>query len=357
MDTRKSFLDGLRVAATCAVVLLHTITGVMDITDMSAYSRQNTVFLVAMDLITWCVPIFILISGYLFLNPQKELSFVKMCGKYCRRILLALFLFGVPFACLELLLQERTVGVGTLGRAFLMVCKGESWSHMWYLYLIILLYFFAPGWKWLLGRIPKASVYLILMFLFVGSSLFPFLNKLMGNYALPVLSDGWIYLFYYLGGFLFVSADAGMSAEAEGLRVAGGKNRCFGRYAALFGLMVIAIGMVCSRLVGDYQVRMAYNYPFTVIVALLLFYLAKTGLAEKAVVRSGARLTYLGTLCFAVYLVHPVFLNFFYKFLHITPLQYPIWISLPGMLVVVLVLSFGTAAVLRKIPILRKYVL
>ena len=34
---RQHFLDVLRAAAACAVVLLHTITGVMDTTDMSQY--------------------------------------------------------------------------------------------------------------------------------------------------------------------------------------------------------------------------------------------------------------------------------------------------------------------------------
>ena len=47
MNERETFLDKLRVTATCAVVMLHTITGVMDHTDMSAYPMEKKVFLVA----------------------------------------------------------------------------------------------------------------------------------------------------------------------------------------------------------------------------------------------------------------------------------------------------------------------
>ena len=70
MNERESFLDKLRAAATCAVVMLHTVTGVMDNTDMNLYPFEKKVFLVALDLICWCVPVFLIISGYLFLTPR-----------------------------------------------------------------------------------------------------------------------------------------------------------------------------------------------------------------------------------------------------------------------------------------------
>ena len=72
---RYCFLDILRVAATCAVVLMHTLTGAVDAVDISLYPAERLVYLVMMDLITWCVPVFVLISGYLFLNPDKPITF------------------------------------------------------------------------------------------------------------------------------------------------------------------------------------------------------------------------------------------------------------------------------------------
>lgn len=60
MKKREVFLDGLRVAATCAVVMLHTITGAMDITNMSEYPLEWKVFLAGLDLLCWCVPVFLI---------------------------------------------------------------------------------------------------------------------------------------------------------------------------------------------------------------------------------------------------------------------------------------------------------
>ena len=144
MKERAVFLDKLRVAATCAVVLLHTVTGVMDHTDMGDYPVEKTVFLVLLDLICWCVPVFLMISGYLFLNPDRKITMGKMLCRYCRRIVSALFVFGVPYACLEQIATERCFRWHMIGNSFLMVLRGESWSHMWYLYRLLGLYLCMP---------------------------------------------------------------------------------------------------------------------------------------------------------------------------------------------------------------------
>lgn len=341
---REYFLDILRVAATCAVVLLHTVTGVMDATDMSVFPTEKKVFLVLLDLITWCVPLFVLISGYLFLNPAREIPFRKMIFKYCRRILLALLLFGIPYACMELVMTEHTFRIGMLGEAFWMVCKGESWSHMWYLYMILLLYFLTPALKWILARVPKTVVYVILAGLLLGSSILPFLKKLLDLEMLPVLPDGGIYFFYYICGYLFACGKGTPKACARSRRV------------VLGSILLIFGGMICSRLVGDYSVQMAYNYPFTVVISLLLMWLARS--AEPSF--AGKKMQWFRTMgerSFAVYLIHPVFLNLLYKGMHVSLLDFPIGISLPFVFLAVLLLAWGTAWVLYRIPLLKKYVL
>lgn len=126
MKEREAFLDKMRVAATCAVVLLHTVTGVMDTTDMGPYPAEQKVFLAAMDLICWCVPVFLMISGYLFLAPEKNIRFGDMLRKHCRRMMLALFLFGVPYACLEQMMTERCFRPGMAWEAVLMVLRGRA---------------------------------------------------------------------------------------------------------------------------------------------------------------------------------------------------------------------------------------
>lgn len=355
---RQHFLDVLRVAATCAVVLMHTLTGAVDAVDISQYPTERLVYLVSMDLITWCVPVFILISGYLFLSPGRHISFTQMLKKYCRRIVLALFLFGVPYAILELMLLEKNFRISMLWKGVLMVLQGKSWSHMWYLYLILVLYLITPALKWLLERVPKTCVYGIMAILFVGSSLFPFLNKFL-NLSLPVLPDGGIYFFYYICGHLFACSrkDADEKQIVSDAKLPAGEKGT-GRMGVVEAILIVIvlIGMVVSRTMGNFSLQMAYNYPFTVLISILVFDVAKRcklNLGEKAAAAwQGA-----GSLCFTIYLVHPVFVNVLYKFMHISLLDFPIGISLPLFFVVILMFAASTAWILCKMPVLKKYVL
>lgn len=350
---RYCFLDVLRAGAICAVVMLHTITGVMDTTDMSAYPSEKTVFLTGLDLITWCVPVFVIISGFLFLRPDREVSFRTMLTKYCRRILLALFVFGVPYACLELVITHRRFTADMPWRSFLMVLQGKSWSHMWYLYMIFFLYLFTPLIKKALAVLPAWSILTLMGVLLLGSSVLPFMKKYTAMNggaapALPVLPDGGIYVFYYLCGYLMAVKWSGGSAP-----MAGSGRRLWPPAA---GIAALCAGMAASRLFDGYTVQMAYNYPPTVLLSLLLVYAAwKAEPFWQA--HTGKGLRSFAAMSFTIYLIHPVCLNVFYKFLHLTPLSFPLRLSLPFFFGAAMLFSVCGAMALRRIPALKKYVL
>lgn len=350
---RYFFLDILRTGAICAVVMLHTITGVMDTVDMSGYPSEKTVFLIGMDMITWCVPVFVIISGFLFLRPERVISFRTMLTKYCRRILLALFLFGTPYACLELVITHGGFTADMPGRSLLMVLQGKSWSHMWYLYLIFFLYLFTPLLKKLLAVLPGWTVLSVMGLLLLGSSALPFVRKLasMGGGAapaLPLLPDAGIYVFYYLCGYLLA-----VKRNVYGAPGVGGGRRI---WALLAGIFALCGGMAASRLAGGYTVQMAYNYPPTVLLSLLL--VCAAWVAEPFWrAHTGKRLRSFAAMSFTIYLIHPVCLNVFYKFLHLTPLSFPVWLSLPFFFGTAMLFSVCGALLLGRIPVLRKYVL
>lgn len=423
---RKQFLDVLRVLATCAVVLIHVLTGATDVTDASGMPEYRGLLLSVMDLVTWCVPVFLLISGYLFLHPDRKVTYPVMMKKYCRRIALAILLFGVPYACSELIVTERALRIGMLPEAVKMTLQGDTWSHMWYLYLILFLYLITPLLKKVLQRIPVWCVAIVMAVIFLGSSAAPFLNKVLNINSIPVLPDGGVYFFYYLCGYLFaksevsvdrgknrnengnenrngqteteMAADGGTDAKQAGITGADVKqagitgadaNRAGesgSRNMWLRAATALMIGMICSRTIAGFSVQMAYNYPFTVLLAVLLFAAGKSGrrgnaapaargnkvpVSEERNRRHRIPWQEAGALSFAVYLVHPVYVNLLYKFAKITPFTlleqcgvqsvaagHGVLILLLAMFwLAVLALATATAWVLHKIPVLRKYVL
>ncbi len=350
---RKQFLDVLRVLATCAVVLMHVLTGATDVTDASIVPEYRSLLLSVMDLVTWCVPIFLLISGYLFLNPERILTYPVMIKKYCRRIALAILLFGVPYAASELVVAERTFRIRMIPEALKMTLMGHTWSHMWYLYLILFLYLITPLLKKVLRVLPVWGVAAVMAVIFLGSSVAPFLNKVLDVNSIPVLPDGGVYFLYYLCGYFFAVREVCVD-----------KGRNVWLTAAV---AVLALGMILSRTLAGFSIQMAYNYPFTVLLAVLLFAAGWNGSIKKH------RIPWqeAGALSFAVYLVHPVYVNLLYKFVKITPFtvleqcgvqsvaagQTVLILLLAAFCLVVLALATATAWVLRKIPVLRKYVL
>ena len=350
---RKQFLDVLRVLATCAVVLMHVLTGATDVTDASIVPEYRSLLLSVMDLVTWCVPIFLLISGYLFLNPERTLTYPVMIKKYCRRIALAILLFGVPYAASELVVAERTFRIRMIPEALKMTLMGHTWSHMWYLYLILFLYLITPLLKKVLRVLPVWGVGTVMAVIFLGSSVAPFLNKVLDVNSIPVLPDGGVYFLYYLCGYFFAVREVCVD-----------KGRNVWLTAAV---AVLALGMILSRTLAGFSIQMAYNYPFTVLLAVLLFAAGWNGSIKKH------RIPWqeAGALSFAVYLVHPVYVNLLYKFVKITPFtvleqcgvqsvaagQTVLILLLAAFCLVVLALATATAWVLRKIPVLRKYVL
>lgn len=373
---RKQFLDVLRVLATCAVVLMHVLTGAIDVTDTSIVPEYRSLLLSVMDLVTWCVPIFLLISGYLFLNPERTLTYPVMIKKYCRRIALAILLFGVPYAASELVVTERTFRIMMIPEALKMTLTGHTWSHMWYLYLILFLYLVTPLLKKVLRVLPVWGVAAVMAVIFLGSSVTPFLNKVLDVNSIPVLLDGGVYFLYYLCGYLFAVREVGVDkaescgTSGKGMEAGLDTEPVRGKRTGnvwLIAAAVLIMGMILSRTLAGFSIQMAYNYPFTVLLAVLLFAAGWNGSIKKH------RIPWqeAGALSFAVYLVHPVYVNLLYKFVKITPFtvleQCGVQSVAAGHVLLlflllvfwllVLVLATATAWVLRKIPVLRKFVL
>ena len=257
-----------------------------------------------------------------------------------------------------------------------MTLMGHTWSHMWYLYLILFLYLITPLLKKVLRVLPVWGVVAMMAVIFLGSSVAPFLNKVLDVNSIPVLPDGGVYFLYYLCGYFFavreVCVDKAESSgiSGKGMETGDTTEPVRGKRIGNVWLMAAAVlmmGMILSRTLAGFSIQMAYNYPFTVLLAVLLFAAGWNGSIQKH------RIPWqeAGALSFAVYLVHPVYVNLLYKFVKITPFtvleqcgvqsvaagHVALILLLTVFCLVVLALATATAWVLRKIPVLRKYVL
>ena len=106
MKERIKWIDDLRVLACFAVIMIHVIAGWTDSVNNLQLSNfrwfiDNVLFQV---LIKYAVPVFIMISGYLLLNPQKEIGFSRI-KKYVFRMVAVIWIFGTGFSLIENILN------------------------------------------------------------------------------------------------------------------------------------------------------------------------------------------------------------------------------------------------------------
>lgn len=329
-----SYLDFLRLIAISAVILLHVISGVSDTIPEQMTVTQLNIYRTILSFCTIGVPLFFMISGTLFLAPQKQLSLKNLFQKYLRRIVLALVLFGSFYALLELIMVNKTFAISYLGTAFFNMLSGNSWAHMWYLYALIGLYLFLPLFKAFCAQADAQTYRYLLILLFVIGSILPFLETVFHfklGFIFPTVG---IYLFYYLCGY-YLHSYAPKNPSAHKIAIC---------------ILIASILVILCGNIAKLNLDFSYDSPFVVLMSLSIFYLASY---------SKKNWTFcfrLRDYYFGMYLVHTVFLNLAYKLFHVTPLLLGGYILIPVFFMGTFLLSLLTAWIMKKLPLLGKYV-
>lgn len=133
----------IRIFACFAIVVLHTLFASNAYYDGLITGTEKLVTQTAENMLMWAVPCFLMITGALLLDENKNLTGKKIF-KYTRRMVISLLVFTLLFQILDYSTGFRkTLFTGWLYRLF----TGQSWAHMWYLYLMIGLYLMMPFYK------------------------------------------------------------------------------------------------------------------------------------------------------------------------------------------------------------------
>ncbi len=91
---RKIYCDYLRLLATFAVIILHVSASNWYSANVNSIEWQSFNFYDS--IVRWCVPIFVMISGSLFLN--KDISLKTIYNKYIPRMIIAFFTWSIFYA-------------------------------------------------------------------------------------------------------------------------------------------------------------------------------------------------------------------------------------------------------------------
>ena len=146
-------IEYMRAIACLGVILIHIMKSAHDVFD----NMTPEIYFICTSFVNnlrWCVPVFLMISGYLLLDPEKKIGLIKI-KQYIIRIVIVLGIFGTGFAFIELISKKHSVCFTFIFRAFVNMLMGNTWNHLWYLYALIALYLFLPMLKSITGYLSK----------------------------------------------------------------------------------------------------------------------------------------------------------------------------------------------------------
>ena len=339
---RIAYLSRIRTVAGMAIVILHTFT-IFHVAEKDIMSEsEEYVTRLVPYLMMWAVPCFIMVSGVLLLNPEKEISIGKILSHYVLRMLIVLLLFTVIYFYLDVWMNQGTVSAGDWKTILDKFFKDGSWAHLWYLYLLVGIYLLLPAFRPIAGHMTtQTAIYLGILFI-IFLSLVPSWERYTGEtlgFSLVVSSVFPLYL------FLGDSFHRGI--------LKGGK--LMGLILTLAGVVVI---ILLSRIdFGEKQGvvdKLLGNYAFLPVIVLSVgaFLLLKgTGGGKWQKVWS-----FLDRYSFGIYLTHLIFLRFLIKVVKWNPLSFgSFWMLIP-----VAILTYGASLLLcmllKLIPGVKKLI-
>lgn len=339
---RQTGISLLRVIATVLVILCHTCGTIMAHTEIFAPTDAQRIFLqVAGQFANWHVPVFFMISGALLLDRRREITPAMCVKKYARRIFLALIVFGVPFALMKRVFEAGTITAGMLWQSALDVVNGNSWDHLWYLYALMGLYLLLPVFKRFVNGSSRREQGYVLAALLIFDFAAYVLDRTTKTHIAFTVPAAYPVFYFLMGHYLTEGTPKLLRSRAACAAIILGTGGVI-TAARVFGKPRLAV-------LNDYQ------SPLNALAACAAFALfAKMDLPD----RWGEKLWKLDRLCFGVYLVHPVFIHFAYRFLGVTPLSFG---SYPAATLLFFMaftaLSFFASWVMGLIPPLKKYIL
>ena len=163
---RTPYMDYLRVIASFAVIIIHTVSFTWYTPILQDFGWKT--YCTAGCLSRWGVPIFVMISGALFLN--REIPLKKLYCKYILRLASAYLIWSAIFSF---------TGQGTFTSRVYDFLDGPF--HMWFVPMLIGLYICTPLIKKIITDDKSIIYFLILSFIF--ASLIPTVSLLIKDFS------------------------------------------------------------------------------------------------------------------------------------------------------------------------------
>ena len=341
--------DLLRILAAFSVVVLHATAQRWYVLPLesSDWFLTNAINVLS----RFGVPIFVMLSGALFLAPEKEISLKQLWTKYILRLAI---LYAV-WSCVYGTIGFINAYPGYFSIKFYLKCILSGHYHLWFLPMMIGIYALVPILrKWVLSGTKKDLEYFLLLFvifeiLMTTVKVFiktPEVLNLLNNFNFPMICS---YVGYFVLGHYLMQY--GLSKKADKV------------LTILFPICIVinvTVSTLQSRSEGVPLSDFTNSFGlFTFLMTIFIFrFFTKNENAKGAFFEKhqtfGRFVLSLSKSTLGIYLLHLAFLES-------TPInsmfdRMNVILAALIALLVTFVLSAVVSTILRKIPFIGRYI-
>ncbi|UTE77351.1 acyltransferase [Rossellomorea sp. KS-H15a] len=345
-----SYINILRSLAIIGVIIIHSSGPLLSFIDNPTYWWVGNVY---DGLVRWCVPLFVMISGTLLLNPKREDSLQVFLKKRASKIVLPFIAWIVFYSFWK---YKSELGTVSIPAAINEMINGTVYFHLWFLYMIVGIYLITPLIQIVIRYGNRSIVEYYLVIWFITSSLFPLVKYILDirvGLQMPYFTG---YLGYFILGYYLHHIQ--LSTKIKNVIYSVG---------ILSVLITITGTYLGTKTLGTFD-GYYYEYlsPNNVFASIAIFILFKSINWDNIFEKNGPFMkvtTSISNASFGIYLIHPLVMDIIsshtmYKLIGIKinyNLSHP-FIGTPITILVVLILSFISIWVMRKIPFIKKLV-
>ncbi|OUM58365.1 hypothetical protein PIROE2DRAFT_64453 [Piromyces sp. E2] len=356
------WIDALRILASYMVILVHssfyTLYDAKFLSDGWVSSRF-------WDSISRpCVPLFIMISGALFLDPEKNISISKMYKKYIYRIVKVLLFWNIVYVTVGKFIINGINVKYTWNKELIFKIYEETLMgkyHLWYLYMCIGLYIITPfaraicKEKKLMNYYISASLILsqaipnvfTLIKLFWENRYIETIGKLVGKLQMNIIGG---YACHFVLGYYLTTHEFRNKTKLIFIWITGILCELF-TYS-----MKIILSKKNQKEIGEFDGYTKINVTVASI-AIFLFFKYPFNKLLTIVIRNNyfkTTLLKLSSLTFGIYQIHVCFLELFLN-LNIKYYKRNILLLVPVHALLIWILSAGTILLMKKIPFVKEF--
>ena len=131
MKKRVIYFDILKAIAILFVILIHAVSEHWDTLNVNSGSFVSLSLLDSIS--RFCVPVYFMISGAIFLNDDKNITIKDILKKYIPRILLIFIFWNMAYSLIYNYINDRVIDFAFISKTFLHTLLGEGVFHL-YLY-------------------------------------------------------------------------------------------------------------------------------------------------------------------------------------------------------------------------------